>query len=108
MCVVLPKFISPNEGVWPCQCFPLHTYGIITHVQCSYCISRNFGGTDIWHLSNNCIWWYINLAKFKVLLYNLKCGYVIGGILIWRHHKIAKSPNFNSNQNFYSNGSYIK
>ena len=25
-------------------------------------------------LSNNCIWQYINLAKFKVLLYNLKCS----------------------------------
>ena len=24
-------------------------------------------------LSNNCVWCYINLAKFKVLLYNLKC-----------------------------------
>ena len=25
-------------------------------------------------LSNNCIWRYINLMKFKVLLYNLQCG----------------------------------
>ena len=25
-------------------------------------------------LSNNCIWRYINYAKFKVLLYNLQCG----------------------------------
>ena len=47
-CVQFGQFISPNEGVWPRQCFPLHTYGIITHVQCSYHISRNFGGTNIW------------------------------------------------------------
>ena len=48
-------------------------------------------------LSNNCIWRYINLVKFKVLLYNLKCG-----LHDWRDfnlapsEKIAKSPpNFN-------------
>ena len=42
------------------------------------------------------------MAKFKVLLYNLKCG-----LCDWRDfnlassEKIAKSPNFNPSQNFY-------
>ena len=59
-------------------------------------------------MPNNCIWRYFNLAKFKVLLYNLKSAvYVIGGILIWSYQKIAKSPNFNPSQNFYSYGNYI-
>ena len=43
--------------------------------------------------------------KFKVLLYNLKCS-----LRDWRDfnlapsEKIAKSPNFNPSQNFYSYG----
>ena len=54
-------------------------------------------------LSNNCIWWYINVAKFKVLLYNLECG-----LRDWQDfnltslERIAKSINFNPGQNFYS------
>ena len=43
-------------------------------------------------LCNNCILQYINLAKFKVLLYNLKCGLWDGSILIFgaitKNHQI--------------------
>ena len=51
-------------------------------------------------LSNNCIWQYINLVKFKVLLYNLQCS-----LRDWWNFNLAsseKSPNFNPSQNFYS------
>ena len=40
-------------------------------------------------LSNNCIWWYINLAKFKVLLYNLKCS-----LRDWQDFNLASSEKF--------------
>ena len=45
----------------------------------------------------------MNLAEFKVLLYNLKCS-----LCDWQDfklmpsEKITKSPNFNPSQNFYS------
>ena len=54
-------------------------------------------------LSDNCIWRYFNLAKFKVLLYNLKCG-----LRDWWDFnlvpldKFTKLANFNPDQNFYS------
>ena len=53
-------------------------------------------------LSNNCIWQYIALVKFKVLLYNLKCG-----LHDWQDFNLMpleKSSNFNPSQNFYSYG----
>ena len=37
-------------------------------------MSINFGGAKFGVLYNNCIWWYFNLAKFKLLHYNLKLG----------------------------------
>ena len=55
-------------------------------------------------LSNNCIWRYINLMKFKVLLYNLKCCLHDWYFNSVSSEKIAKSPNFNPSQNFYSYG----
>ena len=53
-------------------------------------------------LSNNYIWQYINLVKFKLMLYNLKCG-----LHDWWDFNLASSekpPNFNPSQNFYSYG----
>ena len=53
-------------------------------------------------LSNNCIWWYINL------LYNLQCSLRDWwGFNLVSSEKITKSPNFNPSQNFYSYGIYI-
>ena len=77
-----------------------------------YHISRNFGGTNIWHfviLSTNCIWQYINLAKFKVLLYNLKCGlHDWWDFNMASLENITKSPNFNPSQNFYSYDIFVE
>ena len=71
-------------------------------------ISRNFGGLIFGILSNNYIWRYINFAKFKVLLYNLKCDlHDWCDFNLASSEKIAKSPNFNPSQNFYSYGTFL-
>ena len=45
-------------------------------------------------LSNDCIWQYVNLEKFKVLLHNLKCS-----LCHWRECHQKKLQNFNPSQN---------
>ena len=53
----------------------------------------------------NWIWRYINLAKFKVLLYYLKCSlHYWWDINLAPSEKITKLPNFGPSQNFYSYG----
>ena len=50
-----------------------------------------------------CIWQYINLVKFKVLFYNLKCSLCDwGDFNLASPEKIANLPIFNPSQNFYS------
>ena len=62
-----------------CYCYEIQQEFQLTFI--TKIILEILVGLTLGVLSNNCIWWYFNLVKFKVLLYNLNVVYVIGGIL---------------------------